>query len=168
MAKLLYLLRHGDSAAKQLGGSDKERQLTANGMKESMQIGSFLQKNAVGLDQIVSSTAERAKNTTQIVSDAMRSNADKIFFQDELYDASFRTFFDLIINIEDHFNHVMFVGHNPTITYVAEYLTGESIGDLSTCGLVIVQFNVNSWKEVSKGSGKLLNHVYPAMLMTYE
>ena len=168
MGKLLYLLRHGDSASKQLGGSDKERQLTANGMKESMQIGSFLQKNGVCLDQIISSTAERAKNTTQIVSDAMRSDADKIIFHEELYDASFRTFFDLLLKTEDHLNHVMFVGHNPTITYVAEYLTGESIGDLSTCGLVMIQFNINTWKEVSKGNGKVLNYVYPAMLMTHE
>jgi len=168
MAKQLYLLRHGDSASKQLGGSDKDRELTANGMKESMLIGSFLQKNGICVDQILSSTAERAKNTTQIVSDAMRSDTDKILLQDELYDASFRTFFDLLTKLEDHLNTVMVVGHNPTITYVAEYLTGDALGDLSTCGLVLIHFNVNSWKDLSKGNGKLSNYVYPAMLMTHE
>jgi phosphohistidine phosphatase len=168
MGKQLYLLRHADSVSKQLGGTDKERELTSNGMKESMQIGSFLLKSGVILDQIVSSTANRAKNTTQIVSDAMRADSDKILFEDNLYEASFRTFFDMLQKVEDHLNNVMFVGHNPTISYVAEYLTGEAFTDMSTCGLAVISFNFNSWKDVSKGNGKLSNYVYPAMLSTFE
>jgi phosphohistidine phosphatase len=32
------------------------------------------------------------------------------------------------------------------------------------CGLAIIKFNINSWKEVSQGNGELQNYVYPGML----
>ena len=59
----------------------------------------------------------------------------------------------------------MCVGHNPTITHVAEYITKAEIGDLVPGGLAIIQFNFNSWNEVSEGNGELVNYIYPAMLV---
>jgi phosphohistidine phosphatase len=165
MPKQLYLLRHADSVPKQIGDHDKDRELTSNGIKESMIIGTFLQKNATQIDQIISSTANRAKSTTQIVSDAMHADPDKIIFIDELYEASFRTFYDVLTNLESGLNNVMFVGHNPTISYVAEFLATSPLNDMATCGLAIIKFNVGAWKDVTKGSGELASYTYPAQLV---
>jgi phosphohistidine phosphatase len=165
MRKQLYLLRHADSVPKQIGEQDKDRELTANGIKESMLIGNFLQKNGTQVDQIVSSTANRAKSTTQIVSDAIHSDPDKIIFLDELYEASFRTFYEILTNLESSMNNVMFVGHNPTISYVAEYLATPPLTDMATCGLAIIKFDISSWKDAAKGSGELASYTFPAQLI---
>ena len=43
MSLKLYLMRHAQSADKQPGQADKERELTNEGMLQSLQIGGYLQ-----------------------------------------------------------------------------------------------------------------------------
>jgi phosphohistidine phosphatase len=164
MPKHLFLLRHAQSADKQTGQNDKQRELTPKGIKESMLTGTYLLKNGVVFDAIISSSATRTVATTQIVSDAMRSDADKIRYEDELYDASMRTFLDFLTGLEDHLEQVMCVGHNPTISYLAEFLSNSVFGEMATGGLAIIKFDISSWSKVAKGAGELVRYVYPAML----
>ena len=164
MPKHLFLLRHAETAEKQSGQTDKERELTPKGIKEAMLIGIYLQKSNIIFDVIISSTATRTRSTTQIVSDAMRANADKIIYEEALYEASLRTFLELINKLGDDLNTVMFVGHNPTISYLAEFLAPTPIGDMATGGLVIIKFDVSSWGKLVKGSGELVRYVAPPML----
>jgi phosphohistidine phosphatase len=164
MPKYLFLLRHAETAEKQSGQTDKERELTSKGLKEAMLIGIYLQKSNTAFDTIISSTATRTRSTTQIVSDAMRASADKIIYEDQLYEASLRTFLALINKLDDDLNTVMFVGHNPTISYLAEFLASAPIGDMATGGLVTIKFDMASWSKVAKSSGELVRYVAPSML----
>jgi phosphohistidine phosphatase len=164
MPKYLFLLRHAETAEKQSGQTDKERELTSKGLKEAMLIGIYLQKSNTKFDTIISSTATRTRSTTQIVSDAMRASADKIIYEDQLYEASLRTFLALINKLDDDLNTVMFVGHNPTISYLAEFLASAPIGDIATGGLVNIKFDMASWSKVTKSSGELVRYVAPSML----
>jgi phosphohistidine phosphatase len=165
MPKHLYLLRHAQSADKQISEADKERELTPQGSRESLLIGSYLLKNKISLDAIFTSAANRAKRSAELIADAIKTDIDKIILHDELFQASPRTFLDVINQFDNSLNHVMCVGHNPTITYVAEYITKAEIGDIVPGGMAIIQFNFNSWSEVSGGNGELVNYIYPAMLI---
>jgi phosphohistidine phosphatase len=164
MMRTLYLLRHAQSAEKQIGQTDKERELTNMGMKDALLIADYIQKNHLLIDIIVSSTAVRAKTTSMLIVDGLKLDIEKIIEDEELYEASTRTFLELIGRLDDSYNHIMCVGHNPVISYLAEYLTKAEIGDMYTAGLVIIKFKLNSWKDVSQGSGKLENYIYPEML----
>lgn len=165
MPKNLYLLRHAQSADKHVAEVDKERELTPQGSRESLLIGSYLSKQKLSLDAIYTSTANRAKSSAGLIADAIKIDTDKIILNEELFQASPRTFLDLINQFDDGLNHVMCVGHNPTITYVAEYITKAEIGDIVPGGMAIIRFNFNSWSEVSGGNGELVNYIYPAMLV---
>ena len=149
-----------------MGQADKERELTPTGIKESMLIGGFLHKSGVVFDAIVSSSAHRAMSTTQLVSDIMHSDSDKIMVEETLYDASMRTFFEYITQFDDGLNYVLCVGHNPTISWLSEFLTTAHLTEMVTGGLTIIRFNISSWKEISKGCGEFVNYVYPAMLQS--
>jgi phosphohistidine phosphatase len=59
-----------------------------------------------------------------------------------------------INKIDDRFNTVYLVSHNPGLTDLANGLTGESIDNIPTAGVVVIQFEGNSWSEVEKGKGK--------------
>lgn len=163
MTRYLYLLRHAQSADKQINERDIQRELTPEGVKQSIMIGSYLIKHSVNLDAIMCSTAERAKATANLISDTLKFDVDRIFFQDELYDASTRTFFQFISQLPDEYQSVMCVAHNPTITYLAEYFTKAEIGDVLPAGLVIIRFNHASWKEVSQGNGELMRYIHPSL-----
>ena len=165
MPRYLYLLRHTESTPKQLKEMDKERTLSSRGIKEALMIGSYLFKDNVSLDIIMSSTAIRALTTAKLITDALKIDSDKISPQEELYEASPRTFLQFVAQLDDEHKHVMCVGHNPTISHLAEHFTKSEIGDMTPGGLSIITFQINSWKEVSEGNGELVRYVFPDMLV---
>lgn len=164
MPRYLYLLRHAESREKQHNEIDKERDLTARGLRESLLIGTYLFKENTHFDAVHCSVAQRAKATASLIADAMKLKVEKITEQEALYEASTRTFFQFITQLDDEHHRVLCVAHNPAISYLAESLTKSEIGDMSPCGLAIIKFNIQSWKEVSQGNGELDNYVYPGML----
>jgi phosphohistidine phosphatase len=165
MPKHLYLLRHGTSAEKQTGQTDKERLLTPQGTRETLLIGQYLLKHKLVPGLIVSSTADRAATTAGFIADAMKIDHDLVVLEEELFQASTRTFLELINQLDDAHTHVMCVGHNPTISYLAEYLTKAEIGDMVPAGLAIIRFNCTSWKDASPEKGELVNYINPQMLV---
>lgn len=164
MPRYLYLVRHAQSAEKQVNQNDFGRELTSAGVKQSLLIGGYLLQQQIMPDVIMTSTAERARMTASMIADALKTDTEKIILQEDLYEASTRTFFQFLTQLEDHLHHVMCVAHNPVVTYLAEYLTGAEVGDMVPGGLAIIKFNIQSWKEVSQGNGELENYVTPEML----
>lgn len=154
-------MRHAQSADKQPGQSDKERELTVQGIRDSIKIGSWLRAQKINPDVILSSTAMRAKATSGLLLDTLKLMPEIIELNDELYDASVRTFLKEITQLEDTLNHVICVGHNPTISYLAEYLTKAEIGDLPAGGLVIIQFDILLWQKIGEASGKFIKLITP-------
>ena len=164
MPRYLYLLRHAESSEKLPGQPDKERELTSRGIRETILVGSYLVKENTSFDIVLCSVAARARQTANFMADAMKFESEKIVEQEDLYEASTRTFFHFISQLNDDHHTVLCIAHNPAITYLAESLTKAEIGDMPPCGLAIIKFNVGSWKEVSQGNGDLQNYIYPGML----
>ena len=165
MPRYLYLLRHAESASKQLHENDKDRELSSRGIKEALMIGTYLFKQNTPLNIIMSSTAARALTTANLVADALKIDTEKISAQEELYDASPRTFLQFVSQLDDDYQHVMCVAHNPTISYLAELFTKSEIGEMAPGGLCIISFDIKSWKEVSQGNGELVQYIFPDMLV---
>ncbi|HYF67721.1 MAG TPA: phosphohistidine phosphatase, partial [Ohtaekwangia sp.] len=119
----------------------------------------YLKKQKTLPEVIMCSVAERAKETARLIAGALEFDLERIILQEELYDASTRTFFQFISQLEDNLHHVMCVGHNPVISYLAEYLTKADIGEMVPAGMAIIQFNTNTWQEVSEGTGELIHYI---------
>jgi phosphohistidine phosphatase len=167
MPRYLYLLRHAQSVEKQMGQSDQGRELTNEGIKQSLLIANYLIKQKTLLDCIICSHAERAQVTANLICEALKFDPGKIYSKEDLYEASTRVLFNFVSHLEDNLHHVMCIGHNPGISYLAEYLTKAEIGDMTTGGMAIIEFNRTSWKEITEGNGELIRYVYPDMLDTY-
>jgi phosphohistidine phosphatase len=67
----------------------------------------------------------------------------------------------VIRKIGDKTEQAMLFGHNPGLTMLANYLTNESVENIPTCGVFCIDFEINSWKEVGQGSGKMVFFEYP-------
>lgn len=166
MPRYLYLLRHAESTERVDSQHDKERELTQRGIREALLIGTYLYKENTSFDTVLCSIAVRAKATAELIADAMKFGPEKIVEEDALYDASTRTFFQFVSQIDDKNNAILCIGHNPSISYLAESFTKAEIGDMPPAGLAIIRFNVPSWTEVSQGNGVLQNYVFPDMLVS--
>jgi phosphohistidine phosphatase len=159
MPRYLYLLRHAQSADKQPGQSDFQRELTASGMQQALRIAGFFRDQKSFPEVIYASPAERTRLTAEMIADANQYDRGLINYLEDLYEASTRTFFELVTKLDDKFHQVLFVGHNPAISYLAEYLTKAEIGEILPAGMAIIQFDSKSWREVSSGSGDFVQYV---------
>src|SRR5690606_7597603 len=164
MPKTLYLLRHAQSVERQAGQADLDRELTPVGTKETFQIGAFLHREKIQPDVIYCSSAERARMTAQLISDTIKLDVEKIIPDEELSQASVRTFLEFVSQLDNAYDSVMCVGHNPVISFLAEYLTGAEIGVLPTAGLVAMHLGIDSWRNVEMGCGEVTLPVTPGML----
>jgi len=164
MPKHLYLLRHAEAAQKESRQDDKSRELTPSGIKDSLHMGAWLREQHVEFDVIACSSALRAEQTAGLIAEGMKLDHPKILPEDVLYDASVRQFLDYVNNIEDAYDHALVVGHNPAISYLAEYLTKADTGDMAACSVSIIRFDFNSWKNVSENTGSLVKYASPEMV----
>lgn len=161
MGKLLYLIRHAKSDWSVNGQKDFDRELNSRGYNDAPRMGRKLYDLNVKPDIIISSPAARAKLTAELIAEQIKYETDKIIFEEEIYEASVRTLLAVINTIDDQFASAAIFGHNPGLTYLAEYLTKKTIGNIPTCGVVEISFKLDSWKEISGDLGKMNWFIYP-------
>jgi len=165
MANLsLYLLRHARTLDKEGFQPDRERELSTVGLQNATRMGIYLSNDDERFDYIVASSATRAVQTAHLVAEQLKHDTDTVFQNDEIYEASVRTLLKVVNNFKDEWKKVLLVGHNPSISYLAEYITGSEVGDLTTCGLVQLSFKKMKWSEVSENTGSFESYVYPDLL----
>ncbi len=164
MAKKLYLLRHARASEKLNGETDFDRNLTSVGLQNATRMGINLKNKDIHPDIIISSPAMRAKTTAALLAEQIKYDVKKIHLNEEIYEASARTLLKVINNLKKPWQTVLLVGHNPSLSYVAEYITNEPIGNMSTCGLVEIQFEEDTWEVVSENNGTFNWYEYPELL----
>ncbi len=158
--KVLYLLRHAKSDWSDSSQDDFDRGLNKRGLSNAPFMGKILEERGVSPNRIFSSPAKRAQLTSLMVSEQLKAQ-NLLEFVEDIYEASPRSLLGLINELDDSLEEVMFVGHNPTFTWLAEYLTKEEIGNIPTAGCVKIKFEFDSWELVSEGTGELIWFEYP-------
>ncbi len=155
MTKKLILVRHAKTEEGSAALPDFERKLTDRGMLDATQLGKHLAGQGYRPNQLLSSDAYRALTTAELIASQLSYEVSKIFKNHEIYQASVRTLLQLVNDLKDEWEMVMIVGHNPTVTYLSEYLTGNEIGHMPTGSCTILTFDASSWLEIAQGTGVL-------------
>jgi phosphohistidine phosphatase len=159
--KTLYLVRHAKAEQPDISIRDFYRALTSQGMTDAARIARNMANNGVQPDHMISSLAERAMRTAETFADQLHFDSDKIMYDEDIYEGRMQEYLAVINAIDSTKNNVMLFGHNPIISFMAEYLTGEDIGDVPTSGVVTISFDNLNWNEVVKKSGKLIKFESP-------
>lgn len=134
---------------------DFERELTGEGYIDAARMASFLRNKGVKPDRIVASSAFRTRQTAQVFAEQLRFDWDHIELFDNLYDSGARAYIAAVNGTPENISELMLIGHNPDISYFAEYLTNgfyENMGKTSVC---IIEFENLKWEEISGRTGNL-------------
>lgn len=164
MKKTLYLVRH---ATAEDGGNtpmfrDFDRELTSPGIIEAARMGKFLATKGVQFDLILSSAAERAKATAKIFAEQLHYDADAILLDEGLYGGGPRSYLAAVNQIDENISKVAIFGHNPDITFFAEYLTRADIGGtMDKASVICFEFEDIQWAAVSSKMASFLAHYSP-------
>jgi phosphohistidine phosphatase len=78
-----------------------------------------------------------------------------------IYEAETPALLNVVNTIDNRYQRAAMFGHNPGFTDFANYLTDANIHNLPTCGVVLIEFPVDDWNEISNGTGTLLDFDYP-------
>jgi len=164
MSKTVYLMRHAKSSWKK-PVSDRERPLNKRGKRAAFLIGEALSEKEVKIDRVFSSTARRARSTAKRVLRAMNRPVELLTLDPALYQTDAKKLLERIKELEDRFDSVLIIGHNPAISDTAVLLSGESRFDwLPTAGVVGIRFEVESWRRIAPGEGKAVLELFPKRL----
>lgn len=151
--KTLLLLRHAKSSRKDNGVKDFDRPLNQRGLKAAPSIGSLIGKRKLQPDLVLSSPAERARQTTQLVFEAAGLKTE-VRYDERIYEATGARLFEIVGQIEEDANVAMLVGHNPGFEELLEALTGEA-HNLPTAALACIELDIEKWNKVRAGAGRL-------------
>lgn len=146
--KTLVIVRHGKSSWEDPLLSDHERPLAKRGLRDAPVMGARLAEWGPPVDRVISSSAVRALVTAELVTEEMGLPWDEIQVEEDLYHATEFEMLELIQEQEDYLDGLMLFGHNPGMTYLVNDLSDLDLDNLPTCGVVILQFEVESWTEV--------------------
>jgi phosphohistidine phosphatase len=159
--KTLYLVRHAKSSWDNAGISDFERPLNDRGLQSAPSMAGLLKENQVRPDIIISSPATRAIETAVIFCEVLGHDADTIRQHIEIYEGGVRNLQKIVQHIPDNCRVAMIFGHNPTMTEFSNFLTGKHIDNIVTCGIVRIDFGLQSWNEVTMNSGSMVSYDFP-------
>ncbi len=162
--KNLILIRHAKSSWKYPELDDFDRPLNNRGKRDAPIMGEHLAQQEIMPDLILSSPAKRAIKTAGIISQKTDFPLKNIIEDEKIYAASYSTLLSIIQQIEDGYESVLLIGHNPAITQLAVFLTNHLIENIPTCGVVSVTFETTAWKKVSEGTGTMKFFNYPKNL----
>ncbi len=157
--KQLYIIRHGDSPIMQ-GGIDFERPLSEMGKYDAINIGLHLNEDYPLPSYILSSAAKRAIATARIIGEELEFDTTKITSVKGLHNAPMETVLAEISQISANHECIMVFGHNPGLSMLASYLTGENF-NLETCNTVLLNVEIDEWAELTKGTCTVNQYIAP-------
>ncbi len=157
--KKLYLIRHAKSDWSNPSLDDFDRPLNKRGNKNAPFMGRILRKKEVSPDLIISSPAYRARETAKKIAKKVNYR-EEIMYNEYIYGASLPTILEIINFIEDEYDEVFLIGHNPGLNMLAFYLVDFN-KNLPTCGIIEIEFDCQTWRDAVRKCAKLISFEYP-------
>ena len=151
----LFLIRHAEAYERESGGKDIERGLTSDGIQNATRTGYFFKQNGIQPEMMISSPAVRARETAILIAEQLKYETSQIHYNDLLYEASVRNLLMAITNLKSSWSQVFIIAHNPSISYIAEYITQAESGSVVPAGFAQIHFPFEDWSQVSEATGDL-------------
>lgn len=168
MKKTLLLIRHAEAEDPAPMCSDFERQLTTKGIMDAAKTGGYFLIKDIRPDIWISSAADRTVTTAKVMMERLKIDTETIISNRDMYGGGLQAYLKAVNNVPAASNLIALIGHNPDISYFAEYLTHDDFISMSKCGVMIITFEGLEWAEISGRSGKFEKYFTPKTLLIDE
>jgi phosphohistidine phosphatase len=173
VGRKLVLLRHAKSAWPDV--PDHDRPLAPRGRRDAPVMGRWLRTNGDVPDQVLCSTARRARETWQLARDGLGADPP-VSFERRVYQASAEALLDLARAVPSAVATLLIVGHDPAIHELALMLArpasagGSGVVPRATFDQMRAKFPTaavavleltGSWDQLDPGTAQLTAFVIP-------
>lgn len=179
--KTLYLLRHAKSDSEGWSGQDFERPLNERGKHACTAMAAHLREQGILPGIVLCSTAVRARETLAGIARVLdwpgAEGRPAFVFRDELYLASQNELMAEVRGLDDCAPSAMVIGHNPGLeVFAIEFAQGGAKGSgdrdafealerkYPTAALATLTFDLDRWRDLGPGAGRLTGFVKPSKL----
>lgn len=159
--KRVVIVRHAKSAP--FGyDDDYHRDLTDRGISDALKISSRLNELGVFPDQVIASPATRTMHTASIYCKNLGIETSSIRQEEVFYEGlTTQSFVEILHELPDRVQTVFVFGHNPTVHSLVYNLVDAFHADMPTCATVVIDLDVENWKNVSARKGKVAFQITP-------
>ncbi len=167
--KRLILLRHAKASRGDREKDDHERPLAAGGIWAAEAVARHCAKRLRRVEIALCSSAIRTRETLRLFERHIPPSS-KILLDEDLYLAESEMLCRSLLAVEDRFDVVLLVGHEPGLSDLAVTLCGETgstkakrllAKGLKTSSLATIDLKIDSWTQLRPNTGKLREVVRP-------
>jgi phosphohistidine phosphatase len=160
----LIVMRH--AKAENFAATDHERTLTDRGRTDAEAAGARLRLEGLVPDYVVVSSAVRAVETWEAVSQTAGFVDVPVVFEEAVFNGGPHVVMDAIRVIPDETDTVLFVGHNPAAEYLCHYLDdGEGDPEAVTgllqgfppAAVAVLEMHV-PWSDLGPETGRVVGY----------
>lgn len=157
--KTLLLMRHAKSSFKEGDLPDFERPLSKRGEKDAPRMGKLLKEKDLEPDLILSSTAQRASQTAELVAEKCKYEREIVFVQ-SFYLGEPDAYMSVLRDLdEEDADTVLVIGHNPGLESLLQMLT-DKVESLPTSAIAHLELPIRTWKALNTEIIAHLKHLY--------
>jgi phosphohistidine phosphatase len=147
--KTIYLLRHAKAEVRDEKVSDKERKLVKSGIEDAETIAKSLYKEGFIPELILSGDPPRSLKTAKIFAKRFKLEGTGIIINEKIYSADdAKSLLQIINELDDKYNSVMIVGHDPSLTALAQLLVKSFTFELPKAGVFGIECKKSKWNDI--------------------
>lgn len=150
--KTLFLARHAKSSWKFPELADHDRPLNKRGQRDKVTMAHRLKVMGISVDSVHSSTAVRAADFAKVISNEL---SVPLFLDRDFYTFDSRALLSALVALPEEKTSLLVVGHNPAMTDVVNWLTGQAVENVPTSGVAKISFKLESWGGLYENCGQL-------------
>lgn len=159
--KKLILVRHGKSSWEE-DLPDEERPLKKRAYKDAEVVLKAFRNSEPKPLSMWSSPANRALTTAKLFQEEMEIPDKDFRVKEDLYTFNVNQLLKVISGCDDAIENLMVFGHNPAMTQLVNTLGDHFFDNVPTTGLIILDFEADSWKTLKNGKTTL--YLFPKHL----
>ncbi|MDZ7751005.1 MAG: histidine phosphatase family protein [Gammaproteobacteria bacterium] len=161
MTRRLWLLRHGKSDWHAGTPDDFDRPLAKRGGRDAARMGEWLAARGPLPDHVVSSPAQRARQTTLAVCGSLGIGKRQVFWDTRIYEAPLDQLLEVLADCPASATCTLLVGHNPGLDELLMHLSGghaeaDPKGKLMTTAALAELALPDDWSVLPAGCAELI------------
>jgi phosphohistidine phosphatase len=159
--RTLLVLRHAQTEDIRPGSRDSERRLTPQGERDARQVGEYLREHGIAVDEVLCSSAVRARQTLQFLQLDDQLDPDHVEIADRFYNAGGDSLIAAVRELPKDCQVALLVGHAPGAPGLVHELTDAATSSAEALAAIESRFPAAAlarlefqgvWSQVESGS----------------
>lgn len=165
--KTIMLLRHAQSSHSDSSLDDFNRPLVEQGRRDARAMGQFVRQVDALPGYVVSSPAQRAKQTANLFIEGAGADSSLINWNKSLYEAGVGAYLEIIQTASASADSMLLIGHNPMIEETVSTLCNEQgnyTARMSPATMACIEHPAITWEQIKPGTARFQWMMTPELL----